>query len=107
NTREILKQTRGYAHAESLYNKDADSVQNEVQRLRANLDSAASDFERRSSMLSEAQRTAKRKALADQQQQSEQKFQELQKRMVDRERELLEPIQTRINSVIEGIRAGG
>jgi outer membrane protein len=82
-------------------------MQNEVQKLRATLDSAASDLERRSSMLSETQRAAKRKALADQQEQSEKKYRELQEKMVARERELLEPIQSRINSVIEGIRASG
>ena len=36
-----------------------------------------------------------------------QRTQELQQRAATRERELLEPIQSKVNSVIEGIRAAG
>ena len=53
------------------------------------------------------QRDAKRKELQGQQQKLEQRTQELQQRAADRERELLEPIQTKVNSIIEGIRAAG
>ena len=42
-----------------------------------------------------------------QQQDIEQKTQELQTRMQGRERELIEPIQARVQAVIEGIRAEG
>ncbi len=58
-------------------------------------------------MLSPTQRAAKRKHLEAQQQKLEQRTQELQQRASGRERELLDPIQTKVNSVIEGIRAAG
>ena len=58
-------------------------------------------------MLSPTQRAAKRKDLQAQQQKLEQRTQELQQRAATRERELLDPIQSKVNSVIEGIRAAG
>ena len=50
---------------------------------------------------------AKRKELQGQQQKLEQRTQELQQRASDREKELLDPIQTKVNTVIEGVRAAG
>ena len=61
----------------------------------------------KSVMLSPTQRAAKRKDLEGQQQKLEQRTQELQQRAATRERELLEPIQSKVNSVIEGVRAVG
>jgi len=58
-------------------------------------------------LLSPTQRAAKRKDLEGQQQQLEKRTQELQQRAATRERELLDPIQSKVNSVIEGMRASG
>jgi Skp family chaperone for outer membrane proteins len=58
-------------------------------------------------LLSPTQRAAKRKDLEGQQQKLEQRTQELQQRAATRERELLDPIQSKVNSVIEGMRASG
>jgi outer membrane protein len=107
NTQAILKSTPGYAQAESTFTKELETYRGEVQKLQASLDSSASDFEQQSVMLSPTQRAAKRKDLEGQQQKLEQRTQELQQRAASRERELLDPIQTKVNSVIEGIRASG
>jgi outer membrane protein len=107
NTQAILKSTPGYAQAESTFTKELQTYRGEVQKLQSSLDSAASDFEQQSVMLSPTQRAAKRKDLEGQQQKLEQRTQELQQRAATRERELLDPIQTKVNSVIEGIRASG
>jgi outer membrane protein len=107
NTQAILKQTPGYAQAESTFSKELETYRTEVQKLQASLDSAASDFEQQSVMLSPTQRQAKRKDLEGQQKTLETRTQELQQRASGRERELLDPIQTKVNSVIEGIRAAG
>jgi outer membrane protein len=107
NTQAILKQTPGYAQAESTFTREVETYRTEVQKLQASLDSAASDFEQKSVMLSPTQRDAKRKDLTGQQQKLEQRTQELQQKAATRERELLDPIQTKVNSVIEGIRAAG
>src|SRR3954467_13933085 len=107
NTQAILKQTPGYVKAESTFTKELEGYRVEVQKLQATLDSAASDFDQQSVMLSPSQRAAKRKDLQGQQQKLEQRTQELQQKAATRERELLDPIQTKVNSVIEGVRAAG
>jgi outer membrane protein len=107
NTQAILKQTPGYAQAESTFSKELETYRGEVQKLQASLDSAASDFEQQSVMLSPTQRQAKRKDLEAQQKKLEARTQELQQNASKRERDLLDPIQTKVNSVIEGIRAAG
>jgi outer membrane protein len=107
NTQAILKQTPGYTKAESTFTKELAGYRIEVQKLQATLDSAASDFDQQSVMLSPSQRATKRKDLQSQQQKLEQRTQELQQRAATRERELLDPIQTKVNSVIEGVRAAG
>ena len=107
NTQAILKSTPGYAQAESTFTKELQTYRSEVQKLQASLDSSASDFEQQSVMLSPTQRAAKRKDLEGQQQKLEQRTQELQQRAATRERELLDPIQSKVNSVIEGLRASG
>jgi outer membrane protein len=107
NTQAILKQTPGYAQAEPTFSREVETYRVEVQKLQATLDSAASDFDQKSVMLSPTQRDAKRKELTGQQQQLEKRTQELQQKAAKRERELLDPIQTKVNSVIEGVRAAG
>jgi len=107
NTQAILKSTPGYVTAESTFTKELATYRVEVQKLQAGLDSAASDFDQQSVMLSPTQRAAKRKDLQAQQQKLEQRTQELQQKAATRERELLDPIQTKVNSVIEGVRAAG
>jgi outer membrane protein len=107
NTQAILKQTPGYSKAESTFTKELEGYRGEVQKLQATLDSAAADFDQQSVMLSPTQRAAKRKDLQAQQQNLEKRTQELQQKAATRERELLDPIQTKVNSVIEGVRAAG
>lgn len=107
NIQAILKQTPGYAKAESTFSKDLEGYRAEVQKLQASLDSAAQDFEQQSVMLTPTQRAQRRKELEAQQEKLQQRTQELQQKAAARERELLDPIQARINSVIEGIRAAG
>ncbi|HET7599253.1 MAG TPA: OmpH family outer membrane protein [Gemmatimonadales bacterium] len=107
NIQAILKQTPGYAKAESTFAKELDGYRTEVQKLQATLDSAAQDFEAQSAVLNPSQRASKRKDLEAQQEKLQQRTQELQQKAASRERELLDPIQARVNSVIEGIRAAG
>src|ERR687894_547813 len=107
NTQAILKQTPGYVKAESTFTKELEGYRVEVQKLQATLDSAATDFDQQSVMLSPTQRAAKRKDLQGQQQNLEKRTQELQQQAATRERELLDPIQSKVNSVIEGVRAAG
>lgn len=105
NSRAILAQTPGYAQAESTFARELNSGREEVARLQAGLDSAATDFETSSVLLSPTAKQAKQRELVAQQQSLQQRQQELQGRMETRERELLEPLQQRVQAIIEGVRA--
>ncbi|HEX5005365.1 MAG TPA: OmpH family outer membrane protein [Gemmatimonadales bacterium] len=107
NSRMVLAAAPGYAKAESLYAGEVAGYRLEVQKMQATLDSSVQAFQQSSVVLSPTARTAKQKELEGQQQKLEARMQELQDKAVQRERELLEPIQQRVTSVVEGIRAAG
>ena len=105
NSRAILAQTPGYAQAESTFARELNTGREEVARMQAALDSAANDFEASSVLLSPTAKQAKQRELVAQQQTMQQRQQELQGRMEARERELLDPLQQRVQAIIEGLRA--
>ncbi|MFI5235012.1 MAG: OmpH family outer membrane protein [Gemmatimonadales bacterium] len=107
NSRTILQATPGYAQAESTFTREYDDARAEVAKLQSQLDSAAQDFQTSSVLLSPTARQQKQQSLEAQQGQVEQKTQELQTRMQARERELIGPIQSRVQTIIEGLRAEG
>ena len=107
SSQDILRQTPGYAAAESTFARELRSSQSEIQKLQAQLDSAVQAFEQGSIALSPTARQSKQRELQGLQQRFQQRAQELEQRTRQRERELLEPIQQRVNSVIQGIRAEG
>ena len=107
NSQAILKETPGYAQAETTFTKELAGFRTEVQQLQAKLDSAAADFQQQGTLLSPTARETRRKALETQQAQLEQRTQDLQQRAAARERELLDPIQNRVSAVVEQMRAAG
>lgn len=107
NSNLILKAAPGFAQAESTFNKEAEGFRTEATRLQSTLDSAAAAFNRDAVLLSPTAREAKRKELETQTTQLEQRMTDLRDRAVARERELLDPITTRIQTVIDGVRAEG
>ncbi len=107
NARLVLQSTPGYAQAESIFTRELQSYRNEIQKLQSSLDSAARDFEQQSVVLSPTARDTKRQELVQQQQTLEQRTRDLQQRADTRQRELLDPIEQRVNTVIDGVRASG
>jgi len=107
NSRLVLAAAPGYAHAESLYTGEIAGYRLEVQKMQAVLDSSVQSFQQSSVVLSPTARAAKQKDLEAQQQKLEQRMQELQDKAAQRERDLLEPIQQRVTSIVEGVRAAG
>src|SRR2546428_5459219 len=63
NSQDILKNTPGYAVAESTYRKELQASQNEYQKLQQQLDSAAQGFDQQSLVPAPAPRAAKPKDL--------------------------------------------
>jgi len=107
NGRQILQQTPGYTAAESTFNRDVEGYRVEVQRLEAQLDSAARAFDMEAIALSPAAKAAKQKELQTMQQHISERQTELQQKAQQREAELLQPIQARVNAVLQGMRAEG
>jgi outer membrane protein len=105
NSRAILSATPGYAAADTLFGRELAASRDEIQRMQQALDSAATDFETASVLLSPSVRQERQRQLVAQQQQLQQRQQELQGRMEARQAELIDPIQQRVQAVIEGIRA--
>jgi outer membrane protein len=107
NVRAVLQQNPEYVKAESLFTKELDGYRAQVAKLQAQLDSASAEFEQQSVLLSPSARNAKRKELEDKAAALQQQTQSMQQQAAARERELLDPIQTRVSAIIEGIRAEG
>lgn len=107
NSQLILKQTPGFAQAESTFTQEVEAFRTEVAKLQATLDSASAAFNRDAVLLSPTAREAKRKELETQQSTLEARIQELRDKASQRETELLDPITTRIQQVIDGLRAEG
>jgi outer membrane protein len=107
NTQLILKETPGFAQAESTFTREVDGYRAQAARLQSTLDSAASAFTRDQVLLSPSAREAKRKELETQQQQLEAQMNDLRDKANQRQDELLNPITARIQTVIDGLRAEG
>lgn len=105
NLQEILRRTPGYVAAESTYRRVIAGYQTELQRLQQQLDSAVQAFDQQSIALSPAARQTKQKDLQSMQQRMVQRQQALQDSAQAKEDELMEPLRSRINSIIQGIRA--
>jgi Skp family chaperone for outer membrane proteins len=102
---QILRSMPGYAKAESTWTKEAESAQKEMERMRAAWDSTLAAYRQSSAMLTPTARTAREKQLQAQGDSLDQKTQGLRDRIDARERELLTPMQTRLQAVIDGIRS--
>lgn len=107
SSQEILRGTPGYAAAESTFARELRASQDTLQRLQQQLDSAVQAFELQAIALSPSARQTRQRELQGMQQRFQQRAQQLEQHARERERELLEPIQARVNSVITGLRAEG
>jgi outer membrane protein len=105
NTEVILRQTPGFAEAESTFNAEMASYQQEVQRLRAELDSAATALEQQSLVLTPTVRQERMDELRRLQERFQQRSSELSDLAQQRQRELIAPLEDRIQRVIDGLRA--
>jgi Skp family chaperone for outer membrane proteins len=105
--RSVLQSMPGYAKAESLYAKDAQTAQAEADRMQAAWDSTVAAYQQSSAMLSASAKAAREKVLNAQQDTLRNKLQAIKDRVDARERELLTPMQTRLQAIIDGVRAEG
>ena len=105
STEIVLRQTPGFAAAESTFNAEMAGYQTEVQALQQALDSAVSAFNQQSIVLSPTARQEKADELRRLQQELEQRTTRLQTQASQRQQQLVGPLEERIQAVIDGLRA--
>jgi outer membrane protein len=107
NASALLRGMPGYAQAESLFTKEAQSADGEMRKLQVGFDSAVAQYQQSQAMMTPSNRTAREKQLQAQQDTVQAKINQIRGRVEQKERELLSPLQDRLRAVIEGIRAEG
>lgn len=105
--RAVLQQTPGYVQAESTWVAEFEGFRNEILKLQEDLNTSVAKFEESSVMLSASNRATERKKLEDMETAMRAREAELQQRAQTRRQELLDPIEERVMSVVEGARAEG
>lgn len=105
NSEIILRQTPGYASAESTFTAEMRVFQVEVENLQKQLDSVVRDFDQQSIVLSPTSRQEKVREIQEMQQRFAQRSRELEQRAQDRRAELVAPLEERIQTVVDGVRA--
>ncbi|HTT66830.1 MAG TPA: OmpH family outer membrane protein [Gemmatimonadales bacterium] len=107
NSNVILQNTPGRAEAESTFQRELAVMQQQVNVLQSQFDSAVSEFNRTSLVLSPSAKQQRQTELSQLQQRTQQQVQSLRDSASVREQQLMAPIMQRVQAVIEGIRAEG
>ncbi|MGE0441907.1 MAG: OmpH family outer membrane protein [Gemmatimonadales bacterium] len=107
NASALLRGMPGYAQAESTYAKEAEVAQQEALKIRTAWDSLVANYQQGQAMMTPSNRTAREKQLNARGDTVQAQLQAIQARVQNRERELLSPMQERLKSIIDGIRAEG
>ena len=101
----VLKQSPEYAAAESTFKKEMDGMQKEVEKMQAQFDSSLAEYNKQAVVLSPSAKQTRESQLRTQQQGLQQKAADFQTRAQQREQELIQPIERRVQGIIEGLRA--
>ncbi|MDZ4388222.1 MAG: OmpH family outer membrane protein [Gemmatimonadales bacterium] len=107
NIRAVLAQAPGYAQAESTWVREVEGYRVEIGKMQDSLNTAVAKFEESSVMLSASNRATERKKLEDLEAGLRAREQELQAQAGQRRQELLDPVEERVVSIVEGVRAEG
>ena len=105
NTTTVLLQTPGYNAADSTITTVRAGFQQEANVLQSQLDSAMTAFEQQELMLNPLAREEKVTELRELNDRIQARLQAMQDQVLERQRELVAPLEQRIQTVIDGIRA--
>ena len=101
----IMRQTPGYQEALATFEVEFQLANDDFQAMVEQRDSLLADYERTSVVLSPTARQGKESEIQQLQARIEQRAQDLQNRQVERNRELMEPLEQRVRTIIDGVRA--
>jgi outer membrane protein len=105
NLQIIMSQTPGYQEAQTTFEAEFKPANDDLDAMVVRRDSLIAEYDRTSVVLSPTARQEKQTEIQQLQARIEQRATDLQNRQAERERELVEPLEQRVQAVIEGIRA--
>ena len=105
NLQIIMTQTPGYQDALVTFEAEFKAAQDDLQAMLQQRDSLLTEYERSSIVLTPTGRQEKQTEIQQLEVRLEQRAQDLQNRQAERQRELVSPLEQRVQAVIEGIRA--
>jgi len=105
NLQIIMTQTPGYQEALVTFEAEFKAAQDDLEAMLQQRDSLLAEYERASIVLTPSGRQEKQTEIQQLEARLEQRAQDLQNRQAERQRELVSPLEQRVQAVIEGIRA--
>ena len=105
NLQVIMRQTPGYQEALVTFEAEFKAAQDDLEAMWQQRDSLLAAYERASIVLTPTGRQEKQTEIQQLEARLEQRAQDLQNRQAERQRELVSPLEQRVQAVIEGIRA--
>lgn len=101
----LMEQAPGRADAQSQFEKEAQGIRAEMQRMSDSLETMVQAYQKVQSTLTATQRETREKELQTRQQGYQQRAQALQQRGTERERELVSSFETMVRQAIDDIRS--
>ncbi len=105
NLQIIMTQTPGYQEALVTFEAEFKAAQEDLRAMWQQRDSLLAEYERSSVVLTPTGRQEKQAEIHQLEARIEQRAQDLQNRQGERQRELVGPLEQRVQAVIDGIRA--
>ncbi len=105
NLQIIMTQTPGYQEALVTFEAEFKAAQDDLEAMWQQRDSLIAGYERSSIVLTPTGRQEKQTEIQQLEARIEQRAQDLQNRQVERQRELVSPLEQRVQAVVDGIRA--
>lgn len=105
NSTKIMAEAPGRVEAEAQFDKEVAAYRTQLQRMSDSLQTLDSVFQRESPKLDSLTRETRRKSIADREANYQQRAQQLNEQMQNRQGELVRPIMEQIQKIIESVRA--
>ncbi len=101
----VMQQTPGYEEALETFRSEFEPFEAELQQMADQRDTLIADYQRTEVILSPTGRQEKQQEITQLSERLQQRAEELQARQAERERELVAPLESRVQAIIEGVRA--
>jgi outer membrane protein len=107
NSQRILPVAPGFSDAQQAIDMESEGVKATEQRMSDSLSAMVQEYTKVQSTLTPAQRTQREEALKSKQKEYQQRAQQMEGKVTQRQAQLVQPIMDQIRGVIDGLRAEG